>query len=47
MVFLASNHLSDAAQENAAAVMAGGSEFFTGNVVLLQGDLVWSGRPNS
>ena len=38
---------SDAAQENAAAVMAGGSEFFTGNVVLLQGDLVWSGRPNS
>ena len=38
---------SDAAQENAAAVMAGGSEFFTGNVVLLQGDLVWNGRPNS
>ena len=38
---------SDAAQENAAAVMAGGSEFFTGNVVLLQGDLVWSGRPSS
>jgi len=38
---------SDAAQENAAAVMAGGSEFFTGNVVILQGDLVWSGRPNS
>ena len=38
---------SDAAQDNAAAVMAGGSEFFTGNVVLLQGDLVWSGRPNS
>jgi len=38
---------SDAAQENAAAVMAGGSEFFTGNVVLLQGNLVWSGRPGS
>ena len=38
---------SDAAQENAAAVMAGGSEFFTGNVVFLEGDLVWSGRPNS
>jgi len=38
---------SDAAQENAAAVMAGGSEFFTGNAVLLEGDLVWSGRPNS
>ena len=38
---------SDSAQENAAAVMAGGSELFTGNVVLLQGDLVWSGRPNS
>ena len=38
---------SDAAQENAAAVMAGGSEFFTGNVVLLQGDLGWNGRPNS
>jgi hypothetical protein len=37
---------SDAAQENAAAVMAGGSEFFIGNVVLLQGDLVWSGRPD-
>ena len=37
---------SDAAQENAAAVMSGGSEFFTGNVVLLQGDLVWSGRPD-
>ena len=38
---------SDAAQENAAAVMVGGSEFFTGNVVFLQGDLMWSGRPNS
>ena len=38
---------SDAAQENAAAVMAGGSEFFTGNVVLLQGDLLWGGRPNT
>ena len=38
---------SDGAQENAAAVMAGGSEFFTGNVVLLQGNLVWSGRPGS
>ena len=38
---------SDAAQDNAAVVVAGGSEFFTGNVVLLQGDLVWSGRPNS
>ncbi len=38
---------SDAAQKNAAAVMAGGSEFFTGNVVLLQGNLVWSGRPGS
>lgn len=37
---------SDAAQENAAAVMSGGSEFFTGNVVLLQGDLAWSGRPD-
>ena len=37
---------SDAAQDNAAAVMAGGSEFSTGNVVLLQGDLVWNGRPN-
>ena len=38
---------SDAAQENAAAVMAGGSEFFTGNVVLLQGDLLWNGRPST
>ena len=38
---------SDAAQENAAAVMAGGSEFFTGNVVFLQGDLLWGGRPNA
>ena len=38
---------SDSAQENAAAVMAGGSELFTGNVVLLQGDLLWSGRPNA
>ena len=38
---------SVAAQENAAAVMVGGSEFFTGNVVFLQGDLMWSGRPNS
>ena len=38
---------SDAAQEKAAAVMAGGSEFFTGNMVLLQGDLVWNGRTNS
>jgi hypothetical protein len=44
---LLSKASSDAAQENAAAVMAGGSEFFTGNAVLLQGDLVWSGRPNS
>ena len=38
---------SDAAQENAAAVMADGSEFFTGNVVLLQGNLLWGGRPGS
>ena len=38
---------SDAAQENAAAVMAGGSELFTGNGVLLHGDLLWAGRPNT
>ena len=38
---------SDKAQENAKAIMSGGSEFFTGNVVFLEGDLVWSGRPGS
>ena len=38
---------SDKAQENAKAIMSGGSEFFTGNVALLEGDLVWSGRPGS
>ena len=38
---------SDAAQENAAAVIAGGSEFFTGNMVLLQGELLWSSQRNS
>ena len=38
---------SDKAQENAKAIMLGGSEFFTGNVVFLEGNLVWSGRPGS
>ena len=38
---------SDAAQENAVAVIARGSEFFTGNIVLLQGELLWSSQRNS
>ena len=33
---------SDAGQENAKGILAGGSEFFTGNVVFLEGYLIWS-----
>ena len=38
---------SEAAQENAAAVITEGSEFFTDNMVLLQGELLWSSQRNS
>ncbi len=33
---------SDAGQENAVPILAGGSEFVTGNVVFLEGNLIWS-----